>query len=275
MSFKVGTGADDVKEHAICDQFQQSAWDIRAQYDPAKDQTSFTKDDGTGIAKIQAAAEIPDPKAKPGTSKSTTSFKLKTLTVNPITASIGSDGTKDDASAITTAIGEVAEAAGQLLFTLDDAPVIDVRTSLVARDGASATIIDGDGLRLLVDPGEIATFSVIAENYYDPSQSFAWNVGYDGVALTGVGVDLGDFVAVTGGYLLPFSLMPGHDLTATLAAGEVAFTGVANAIVAVGPDLPHAALVLGPALLLLLRQGRRMTLPASGTRAPGARRSFG
>ena len=146
-----------------------------------------------------------------------------------------------------------------MLPTLDGSTALDVETLLQAQLGASASVVDDGpnaGLSLFAAPGQIAAFFVVATDAKDPSQSFSWSATFNGMGrpvTTANGVsNPGDFfMSISGGWFLPFDAMPGHDMSADLASGDLEFKGVASTDISSVPE-PSTLLSLTAGFAVLL-----------------------
>jgi hypothetical protein len=166
---------------------------------------------------------------------------------------------KDDAS-VTSTEEEVTSAAGDISASSNGLTILDVATILQGINGASASIVtegSGAGLTLLAQLDQLATYSVTATNFADSAQSYSYSVTFNGASLqipsiTGsISLSLSNFQSVPGGFFLPFSKMPGNDLTALLPAGDIEFDDIATVTVAPVPE-PNSLVLLGCSLLGLL-----------------------
>jgi hypothetical protein len=140
---------------------------------------------------------------------------------------IPSGSEKDDAF-LSSGIAGSAAVGGDDRFFLNGTTFLSASTLLQVITGASAPLTStgsNAGLALFAQPGQgqLAEFSAIATNTIDPSQSFNWSAMFDGINLSvqaqGIGNPLDGFGTIAGGVFLPFDLMPGRDLIATVGPG--------------------------------------------------------
>jgi hypothetical protein len=221
--FNLGAGSGAQADiHQLCGQTLQSAWTVRGVFQDG--QTTFP---GFG-AEPYSSTEATATWNVAGTASSATTVTVGTFSANPIPATIGKDGLKDDAS-LASAVGVTAEAQGYLGVLQNSRVAMEVLTYLGCTNGASVTL-DSTGLTLLAEPGQAAAFEADLNDYI--GSSFAgWSVSYDGTRLTVQGIDPGLFVPVDGGYFLAYDDMPGEDVTENVV-GEIEIDATATALVA-------------------------------------------
>jgi hypothetical protein len=242
IMFMLGTGASQQVNNSLAGQRQLSAWNIKGVF--ANGQTTFVENlPNPSTAHIDSGASV---FSVPGSSLARTSFRAGTLTGAATAAKINANASRDDASVITDDIS-IGTAFGELSFSLNGTVDLDVQTTLRASLGGSASIVSNDpspsndGLLLLAAPGQGVSYTVIARDILDPSLSFSWSAIFNGsgspiVTATGISNPSQFFVSVTGGWFLPFANMPARDLTGTLPAGNLDFSGNSSADVATVPE---------------------------------------
>jgi len=274
-SFTLGDGQDNSVTNSLCGQRQTSSWDVKAMYDKDTKKTTFTKNNqlGTGTGTVTAGGAL---NIRPGTTSAETTLsstgkvnfkagaKITIKSAPPKDGKAQPDSAAKDDAVIHSVPGGFTQAAGSQEFLVDGSVVLQVDTLLFATNGARATIITPEGLRLYVAPGQSAGFSAEEINNQDPSQNLAWSVVLSGSTLSGSGIDLSLFRNIAGGEFLPWADMPGTDITANVGDGSTLEYDDSAFYFAEGPGEttpePSSLLLLGTAILSAARLLRKRLL---------------
>lgn len=133
-------GSMDSVSNKLCGQRQRSEWDLKAQFNAATGETTWTNKAGDvgSHGTVSASATAPN-NVKVGTSTASTDFTTEGAVKFTASAKISSDAAKDDASAGGPS-SIAAQADGSQAFTLDGASILSITTRLFTEDRAFASI---------------------------------------------------------------------------------------------------------------------------------------
>jgi hypothetical protein len=275
-------GKSDSKTNELANQHQKSEWDIMAFKDPQGGSTPFEwkrVGDNTQSGFVKSTASLglgEDPKSSESvTTMEADGFSASTkakISNNGLdkNGKPTSDKKSEDDAFVRTGRSEVAMAEGRISIAHNATIVLDNHTLLQAGNGGAASLIDGDGLRLMDNGSGFAAFSVSGTNQLDPLQSFSWSVRIDSTGLSATGISPSLFVPIAGGVFLPDAKIPAENLTANLGPGMItysaydrAFDSIDGTQVATAPE-PSTLTLLGIGSFGLLGYGwrRRKRIPA-------------
>ena len=272
-AFNLRAGSAGTITHGLVGHFQESSWDVVGIAQGNDTRFFRTQEPGGGFVAADARVN------GNGLSLSGTRLSINGTAVGPPAIAIASPGATRDDAFVDTSHGLASDQAGSnTIFSVEGGiDILQVTTNFVAQSGASGSIVStgsSPGLTLTADPGQQISYLASATNNANPAESFSWFVIFDGISLLvdAIGIDnpLPRFLPVPDGYFLPYSEMPGRELSASLGSAFFFSSNASAQQVRPAPEPPTFALFGAGTLALFFWYGWRRknvaSTPSTGDR---------